>query len=447
MQNLQDLWQIGHNSEEVVESGEKDMSDHKKRSPSKGGRWFRCPGSINKCAGIPDKSSKSADDGTHTHYLFERFNREVDFIPQIGDRYTSSVGEFYLEADRLERLNFALDYVEDRKKEIGICNLYPEEFLPSSAVFGRDDLGGTVDLQIVGGEVLEVVDLKDGMSPVSANDNIQLIIYGLLSLSKHMLAGQMNLKTIRLTIIQPKLRFTGAEGISYTEYSLKELLEWLPKIIDAAKATDDPNAPTVPGETQCKWCPARGSCMALLEKAMGENGISLDPIDMTDEVVKVDPTVLSNDRLRSLIQAIPLIETLIEAAEEEALRRFENGDKIEGLKVIRGRGSRTWAYPGDEIAEKLRKMGIPKDLVYKTTVLTPLQTESLKWKKKKGGEEVEVRLSPRQVATLQKEYIKKNEGKLKVVSEEADGKAIDLTPLEALDPVLPEWLAIPDWMK
>jgi hypothetical protein len=58
------------------------------------------------------------------------------------------------------------------------------------------------------------------------------------------------------------------------------------------------------------------------------------------------------------VEAAPLIRQMLEGAEEEALRRFEAGMPVAGLKAVNGRGSRAWAFPEEEMADKLKEEGV-----------------------------------------------------------------------------------------
>ena len=84
---------------------------------------------------------------------------------------------------------------------------------------------------------------------------------------------------------------------------------------------------------------------------------------------------MSDEELREIIEAAPLIRQMLAGAEEEALRRFEAGMPVAGLKAVNGRGSRAWAFPEEEMADKLKRMGIPKDVLWKTTLISPAQAE------------------------------------------------------------------------
>lgn len=160
---------------------------------------------------------------------------------------------------------------------------------------------------------------------------------------------------------------------------------------------------------------------------------------------------MTPERLREILEAAPLMRQMIESAEAEALRRLESGQSIPGLKLVNGRGSRVWAIKDDEVAEKLKGMGVPKDAIFKTSVVSPAQAKKLTWTNRKGETK---QLSERQVKTLETEYIVKLGGKLTVAPESDPRPAVvrDATalfspvtqpqpaPTEAA-PSLPSWLS------
>jgi hypothetical protein len=128
---------------------------------------------------------------------------------------------------------------------------------------------------------------------------------------------------------------------------------------------------------------------------------------------------------------------MIEGAEAEALRRLESGKTIEGIKAVRGRGSRAWAVDDDEqMAEKLKKMGLPKDVIWTSELISVAQAEKATWTKKKGDEEVKMQLSDRQLKTLKSEYTKTTEGKISVASASDPRPAVTLS-------VAPMFTAVP----
>ena len=419
---------------------------HAKLSPSKRVRWAQCPGSVREERAYPEsRSSPGAIDGTHTHTVLEWCIENGMINPIVGQTMTDDDGEFTIDDERAERVRFALAYIKSVKERLGEnCQVLAEQRVDPKTLVGRDDLGGTIDVQVIGSNVVELIDYKDGINPVRAKDNHQLQQYAAGWMAEHW--NELSRYTaIRLTIIQPKSRMKGATGIDMYEATLDEALGWLTQIVQEANATDDPNAPLVAGEAQCKYCP-HTACAERNRAALAGAGISFE--DLSQQAADKDAATMTNDEIRKILEAAPLIRQMIANTEEEAMRRFKAGKAIEGLKVVRGRGSRSWALSDDEMAERLVKMGIPKAEVYSTSLISPAQVEKLKWTKKSKGEEVQAQLSERQLKTLEKEYIKKSNGALKVALASAEGEAVVMSTEGMFQAVAetPAPEALPAWL-
>lgn len=419
---------------------------HSKLSPSKRIRWAQCPGSVREERAYPEsRSSPGAIDGTHTHTTLEWSIENGLINPVVGMTLTDHDGEFTIDDERAERVRFALAYIKSIKERLGeSCQVLSEQRVDPVALLGRDDLGGTIDVQVIGANIVELIDYKDGMNPVKAQGNHQLEQYAAGWMAEHW--NELSRFTaIRLTVIQPKSRIKGGSGIDTYEATLDEALGWLSVIVAQANATDDPNAPLIAGEAQCKYCPHKG-CSVRAGAALDASGISFD--DLSQQAADKDPGTMTNEEICKILEAAPLIRQMISNTEEEAMRRFKAGKAIAGLKVVRGRGSRSWVLEESDMAERLVKMGIPKAEVYSTKLISPAQAEKLKWTKKKGGEEVQAQLSERQIKTLEKEYIKKSNGELKVVLASAEGEAVILST-EGMFQAIPETPApeaLPAWL-
>jgi hypothetical protein len=427
------------------------MSDHAKLSPSKRSRWALCPGSIREEAKYPDTGSgPAAADGTHSHTLLEHCikNGLSDPMDQVGETFTDHEGTFKVDADRAARVKSAIEYIRDRSMN-GLFPVISEQRVDPKFLLGRDDLSGTVDCQIIGPDWIELIDYKDGMGVVSAEGNMQLeqYAYGVLARYSLPVNGDYPFNRVIMTIIQPKLALKGMKPITSCEVPLRSLLDNMGTIITQAAATDKPDAPLVPGESQCKFCRAKGSCAALAGNVMKEVGIMFQPVmqtlDVAQQSADKDPSTMDDAQIRQIMEAAPLMRQLLEGVEKEALRRLEAGQTIAGLKLVNGRGSRAWALPEEEMAEKLVKMGIPKSAIYETKLVTPAKAEKLTWDKKDG---TKVQLTDRQLARMEQEYVVKMAGKLSVVPESDSRQAVVMNAAPLFSAVetpaeLPAWLS------
>jgi hypothetical protein len=429
------------------------VSDHAKLSPSKRSRWALCPGSIREEAKYPDTGSgPAAADGTHSHTLLEHCIKQfVDPLSMVGQLMTDHEGSFHVDKDRAERVKVAFDYVH-KIENLGL-RVISETRVDPEHLLGRKDLSGTVDLQIIGADTLELIDYKDGMGIVSAEGNMQLeqYAYGVLAGYKLPVNGAYPIEYVKMTIIQPKLALRGMPAITSHTVTVKSLLDNMGTIITQAAATDKPDAPLVPGESQCKFCRAKGSCAALAGNVMKEVGIMFQPVvtetlDVAQQSADKDPAQMDDAQIRQIMEAAPLMRQLLEAVEKEAMRRMESGISIPGLKLVNGRGSRAWALPEAEMAEKLVKMGIPKGAIYETKLVTPAKAEKLTWEKKDG---TKVTLTERQLKRMEQEYVSKLAGKLTVVPE-SDGRpavVMNAAPLFSAVEAAPAVESLPSWLS
>ena len=431
------------------------MSAHAMLSPSKRSRWALCPGSIREEAKYPDTGSgPAAIDGTHSHTLLEHCikNGLSDPMDQVGETFTDHEGTFKVDADRAARVKTAIDYIREVSID-GLCKVISEERVDPEHLLGRKDLSGTVDCQILGPDFLELIDYKDGMGIVSAEGNLQLeqYAYGVLAGYKLPVNGAYPFSRIIMTIIQPKLAMKGMNPITSYEVPVSYLLANMGTIISQAAATDKPDAPLVPGESQCKFCRAKGSCHALASNVMKEVGIMFQPVvtqtlDVAQQSADKDPSTMDDQQIRQIMEAAPLMRQLLEGVEAEALRRLQAGQSIPGLKLVNGRGSRAWALPEEQMAEKLIKMGIPKSVVYETKLVSPAKAEKLTWEKKDG---TKVALTDRQLKRMEQEYVSKLAGKLTVVSE-SDGRQAVITnaaPMFSAVDAAPAAEFLPSWLS
>ena len=436
------------------------MSTHSSLSPSKAVRWLACPGSIREEAKYPDEESgPAAVDGTHSHTVLENciIGGLADPSIAIGKKFKDHEGEFVVDEARADRVRLAIDYIKERGKELGAdCEVIPEQKVDPAHYLGRKDMSGTADVQIHAptARVLEVIDYKDGMNYVPVQDNPQLELYGLGALAalKLPINGDYPFDKVRLTVIQPKLLLKGMNPISHVEMYVNQLLDKIGKYVIGGMRVDDPQAPLIPGDAQCKYCKAKG-CSARQDKVMDAMGLfqpvaqqAEQALEISQQAADKDPAKMDDQQIRQIMEAAPLMRQLLEGVEAEALRRFKAGQSIPGLKAVYGRGSRSWSFADEDMAEKLMKMGIPKGSIYEVKLISPAKAEKLTWTAKKSGVEVKKQLTERQIKTMHTEYVTKMAGKLTIVPESDDRPAVVMNAAPLFSAV-EEVPALPDWLK
>lgn len=421
---------------------------HATLSPSKRHRWSVCPGSVREERAYPEQpGGPAAVDGTHTHTLLEHCVKAgvADPTPMVGIKMSDHDGEFVVDADRAARVKVAIDYVRSRvAPTMGMAKVIAEQRVDPSFLTSRNDLGGTVDVQIhdeLNG-VLEVIDYKDGMNDAWDSAILQMEQYAVGALAALRVPKPFHyaFDVVRLTVIQPKLALKGGEAVRSKDYAIDEVVDVVARdIVVQAAATDRPDAPLVPGEKQCRYCAHRGACSALANKALEV----VDRVDIVSSAASKDPTTMPDEQIVQIMEAAPLMRQLLEAVEAEAERRLKAGVSLPGLKMVNGRGTRSWKLSEEEMAEKLVKLGIPKTAIYETKLVSPAKAEKLTWKKRDG---TDVQLTKRQLETMEREYVVKTMGK-PVVALAADSRsAVQLNAAPMFSAVekpaeLPAWLS------
>lgn len=325
------------------------MSEHAKKSPSASSRWSKCAGSIREEEKYPNTSSPASIDGTGSHKLLELLladvieNRVVNYIGEtIGLGHEDKPEGWIVDELRLARVMIAVDYVEQRTKDLGSdVLLLLEDKTHPGAKYGISDLWGTVDITLMINGFLEVIDYKDGFTRVSEHTT-QLLCYASGQVDHAEKKGS-NIKNVRKTIIQPKLNYRERiRSVSHT----KEQNDLMFKTLAAtAILTDAPNAPLTPGD-HCKWCKHKPNCNERNQLAFAEINSPVNPVDMTNEQLSE-----ANDR-------IPMIRSLIESLEVEAEKRLNRGEHVAGYEMAVGRnGNRTW-IDEEEASKKIKGLTI-----------------------------------------------------------------------------------------
>mgnify|MGYP000939280758 CR=1 FL=1 len=413
---------------------------HAQYSPSNRYQRKRCPGSVRAQLGYPDSSGPAAIDGTHTHTLLSTCGEAgmISAFTYLGQELSDDEGSFIVTSDRCERVNLALDYIRKRVEELqelhGEVEVFFERRVSLEYLCGRNDMGGTADVIIVWGSGFEIIDYKDGMNDATVSAREQMEQYGVGHLSDmripHNLIPNGN---ARLTVIQPKLAVKKMNPITNWDVPIDYLKsDVVGALVAEVAQAEDPNAPLIAGELQCKYC-KHVTCNERNKTVM--NKMNLIPaLDISSQAANIEVGSMSDEQIADILEAEPLMKQLVEKAKEEAESRIRSGKAFPRFKLVSGRGSRAWNLKDEEIAEKLKKMGVPKDSIYAKKVVSPAQAEKLAWVKG----EAKVTLSARQIKTLNEEYTTHFEGKPTLAPMSDARKAITFSDAVELFPNLSE---------
>ena len=350
---------------------------HAVLSPSSAHRWIACPGSVAlvATAGAPDTGSASADEGTAAHEMAERILLGADGILLIGQHAENG---WRFTADMLEQVSKYVTLVRDLVASTNGV-LYVEQRVPIDHL--TDELGatGTADCVIDAGDELIVVDLKYGRGvQVEAEDNPQMVMYASGVLRRMREADEMiglerpPFKRVRMIIAQPRLGHFPEWALPMaTTADTRGFDFWESSIEAAARSCGDKNAPLLPGEKGCRWCPAKAACPALAAQVEEVTGALFDDLTAPE---KPDDLTGAADLSRKM-QLVGLVEDWCKAVRAETERRLLAGESVDGFKLVKGRqGPRKWADAAEaEAALKGMKLGVHE--MYDLSLISPTTAE------------------------------------------------------------------------
>ena len=326
---------------------------HAKLSPSAAERWINCPGSIrlsDQCP--PAGSSDYADEGTLAHAIAElKLLRDAgemtpaDYSEGLRAELELDAGKYWC-GEMDEATDFYAGVVREELAALGEddAELMVEQHFQLEPWIPKGF--GTSDAVIIGGNTIEVIDLKYGKGiKVEAPGNPQLRLYGLGAAA---LFGDIyDFSRVRMTIIQPRL-----DHISSEELSLSDLRTWAEEIVKpAAKLALGKDAPTHSGDW-CRWCPAKAVC-----RTRAEEQLELARYEF------VGPDLLSPEEIGDVLARAEALQKWAADVQDYALEQALAGEHFKGWKLVEGRSVRKYA---DElkVAEALQKAGYPEAALY-----------------------------------------------------------------------------------
>lgn len=389
---------------------------HAVLSPSSAHRWIACPGSVAlvATAGAPDTGSASADEGTAAHEMAERILLGADGILLIGQHAENG---WRFTADMLEQVSKYVTLVRDLVASTNGV-LYVEQRVPIDHLTDEAGATGTADCVIDAGDELIVVDLKYGRGvQVEAEDNPQMVMYASGVLRRMREADEMiglaraPFKQVRMIIAQPRLGHFPEWALPMaTTADTRGFDFWESSIAAAARSCGNENAPLLPGEKGCRWCPAKAACPALAAQVEEATGALFEDLTAPE---KPDDLTGATDLSRKM-QLVGLVEDWCKAVRAETERRLLAGESVDGFKLVKGRqGPRKWADAAEaEAALKGMKLGVHE--MYDLSLISPTTAEKRTAEYVGGdGETRKPAIGPRQWKKLE-QLITRAEGGLSV---------------------------------
>jgi len=293
---------------------------HATLSASSAHRWMECTAAPSLEATIPAGTavSEAALEGTEAHSMAEaklRAALEGHPAPETTDNTemegcTDAYVEFVLDAAKaLSPAEVAIEQMVD------FGHLVPGGF-------------GTADCIVISEDTLHIIDLKYGKGiKVEAEGNPQLRLYALGALAEF--GVLYDVKHVKMSIFQPRL-----SHYSTAEMERADLETWAAtEVVPAARAADSGDGEFKPGE-HCRWCRAKAIC-----RARAEGNLALAQLEF-----KKAPE-LAPGEIAEILEKGKDLAAWVKDLEEWAASQLKAGEAVPGLKLVAGRGRRTFSDP------------------------------------------------------------------------------------------------------
>ena len=334
---------------------------HAKLGASNAHRWLHCGGSVKAEQGFKDQSSPFALEGTRAHELSE-LALFKDKEPQhwIGKPLVEN-SDFIVDEEMANYVQVYTDYCRAISK--GADEVFIEQrvsyndWVPEG--FGTNDFGAL----FLKDKRIKIADLKYGKGvQVDAENNPQAMLYGLGTYAEFSWISDFD--WVDIAIIQPRL-----DHISEWSISVKDLLKWAEWVSQRAEIALSEDAERVPGEKQCRFCKAKGTCPALMKYT---EDIIMAEFDDLDDMPS--PDTLTQEQLRKVLEHKGLIEGWLSSVETVVRERLEAGEDFAGFKIVEGRSLRRW---GDEVQAEAKLIDLLGDKLHTKKIISPAQAEKV----------------------------------------------------------------------
>lgn len=392
-------------------AGEKDVAEkvHTELGASTAARWMACPGSIQLIRTVPTPpSTEYAEEGTAAHALGELALRKgVDPDMWVGLELEGVA----VDDDMADYVRVYVDYCREYMTRFVFGDKDPQWWIeqrvnlgalnPPGPMFGTADFVSYYPSE----KTLTVVDLKYGVGVVvEAKGNKQLRYYALGALLA--LPPGTEVKWVRMAIVQP--RAEHPDGVIRTEtISLDELLGFASDLLEAARKTQEPNAPLVAGR-HCKFCPAAGICPAQYAAAQETAMVEFQEMPVA---LPPAPETLDDATFVEFLGKLHILEDWTAAMWGHLKARLERGEEVPGWKLVNTRPTRQWTDAAG-VRQWLEAQGYVDEEIEARKLKSPAQIEKLLKKAKRK---------------LPEEYVKKVSSGYSVAAETDKRQAVNLS--------------------
>jgi hypothetical protein len=309
------------------------VSTHALYSPSSFDRVIECPGSLRESTGMPDKSSKFAEEGTRAH----------EMAASILEGHIVNLLDWHDVENAAEMHDHVLVYTGH------VLDLAPEDddvlLVEQRVQLGANpEVFGTADAIVwsPSKSTLYVRDLKFGAGiAVEVDDNTQMKLYALMAL----VTSKYPARKVNIGIVQPRC-FHAAGPVRTTEFDAIDLLDFWDDVENAIRASKAPDAPLKPG-AHCRFCKAAPKCKAVKATAQG-----------VARMVFAPNAAYNGEDLQKTLDWLPVLEAYIKNVREFAYAEAEKGKPIPGYKLVAKNATRRWRDSIDA-PELAALLGVP----------------------------------------------------------------------------------------
>lgn len=332
---------------------------HSRLGASGAGGWMRCSGRPHAEAGLPDRVTSWAAEGTAFHEVVELcllFGLDPEDFR--GLQVEADGLKIPVDDEMIGAMRFGLERVRELAEGDEVY-LFIETRVDLSGIYDQPDEFGTLDVGIINIRKREITiwDWKYGKGiPVDPVENEQLRVYGLGfwdNIAWKFFDSPDDI-TVRIHIEQPRVAGGGGEWFT----TMRELLAWVPELQAGAAATVPADAPRTPGEKQCRMCrrrKTREGCYAYNAMVADLLGSDFDEMDV---LIEMDaglplphPDELTTERRAWICLHADMIRKWLDLIHGHTLAEALRDEGVPFVKPVAGReGKRT--YLGGEDVEK-----------------------------------------------------------------------------------------------
>lgn len=315
------------------------------------------------------KKSTASEEGTLGHEIVEAtLRRELKDEPYYKEHVKSPL---FRELRKSEYYSHYLQSLADwsAKQTLEVLDeydgelnaVYFEKQVKASSI--HPELWGTSDVIIVAGDVLHIVDYKFGRLPIHADNNPQLKIYAYAALDTLDLWDTV--KVVRATIIQPRDHDRDDTTIRAHRLRRWGLREVKPKALQTANHEGD----FEPSLATCRYCKHR-----VTDKK--HRDMFIESMGGWDKL-GIRPNKLDKEEIKKIVEYAPAIKQWLDDVLDYATAQALDGQKLEGLKLIKGQNRRRFTNE-KAVRRKLKRLGYePKEYLKPKPLDTLTNIEAL----------------------------------------------------------------------